>query len=368
MDELDIDWDDTERFAKYLSSSFEQSGITIGPVRSSSEIQKEATERSHAIHAAYRTLHGIVERHEQTIQARWMKKPKQKRLNILLDAWPGMAPSIHPDWDKAIQLTEMRRRQDPKYRDGYLWPYINQEAMLKPKSLLLLLQARAWHHPTNFAAGDIASINFAIASYAILPVVEEGPEFSFMVLNGATEPETYGRLVPYGNEDEYHIDPRFGNVAGQFSLGEGLLILEIQERLLNFIVACCRGILHDISGDDLTSERFPVQRPLLHLKADSEADGVTSLAVMAEEAPYRVPAHADFARVEIILGARATAARDHIWAMREDPAYFADHIAEALDHRQEGLRDTLNQRHPLFCKGNEDLVRSLAIRDIIGYV
>lgn len=46
----------------------------------------------------------------------------------VFDTWPGMAASIHPDWAKAIELSELRRRQEPKNRDGYLWPCIHQEA------------------------------------------------------------------------------------------------------------------------------------------------------------------------------------------------------------------------------------------------
>lgn len=91
-------------------------------------------------------------------------------------------------------------------------------------------------------------------------------------------------VPPRGSVQSFRVDPRFGDVAGQFLCGEGLLILEIQERLLNFLVAYCRSILHDIPDNDLTSARFPVQPPLLHLKTETETDRFTSLAVMAEEA------------------------------------------------------------------------------------
>lgn len=335
------------------------------PTLPPSEIQKQATNRSYAIHAAYRTLGNMVERHEQTIQTRWMKKSKQKRLGILLNAWPGMAPSIHPDWDRARDISQLPRRRDPKYRDGYLWPSFNQEALLKPKSLLLLLHARARNHPSHFAAGDIASIHFAIMSLAVLAVrpQEDGNDY-LMLLNGATEPDTYGKLVPWDESDPQHR-MRCGTFVKQFAPGEGLLILEIQERILKFLLACCRALLPDISPADLTCDlKFPIQPPPL-LKTNAETDGFASLAVMAAETPYRLPAHIDFARMERVLEARAAAAADHIWAMREDPAYFVDCIAEFLDHREEVVRDTDNKLHPMFRKGRESVLRSLAIRDIL---
>lgn len=39
--------------------------------------------------------------------------------------------------------------------------------------------------------------------------------------------------------------------------GEGLQVLEIQERLYGFLLACCRDILHDVSEKDLRGA--PVQ-------------------------------------------------------------------------------------------------------------
>lgn len=117
-------------------------------------------------------------------------------------------------------------------------------------------------------------------------------------------------VPPRGSVQSFRVDPRFGDVAGQFLCGEGLLILEIQERLLNFLVAYCRSILHDIPDNDLTSARFPVQPPLLHLKTETETDRFTSLAVMAEEAIRPGP------RALLVVIGVYKGARDHRPGMR----------------------------------------------------
>lgn len=86
------------------------------------------------------------------------------------------------------------------------------------------------------------------------------------------------------------------------------------------------------------SDRFPVvSEP--RLKADTEVNGFDSLAIMAAEAPYHVPAQLDFDRLILLLSARASAAEDHMWALYEDPGYFAEHVNEMKEHDSEIARN-----------------------------
>jgi hypothetical protein len=119
MDELEREQIAFTRFA----SSFPSSDLKL-PVKSASEVQKQATQRPHAIHAAYSTLGEIIEHHEKTIQTRWDKKGRQKRLSVLLDAWPDMAPVIRIDGKSLVNETASEL-QVTKDREGYLWPSMN---------------------------------------------------------------------------------------------------------------------------------------------------------------------------------------------------------------------------------------------------
>lgn len=94
--------------------------------------------------------------------------------------------------------------------------------------------------------------------------------------------------------------------------------------------------------------------------------GFESLGVMAAEAPYRVPAKLDLSRVESLLTARASAAEDHLWALREDPEYFSRVILEAKDHRQEMLKDTAGGSHPVFRHGQQDIIWSRIICRVVS--
>ncbi|KAK5989972.1 hypothetical protein PT974_08235 [Cladobotryum mycophilum] len=81
--------------------------------------------------------------------------------------------------------------------------------------------------------------------------------------------------------------------------------------------------MHDFSPEGLF--HVPI-KPEPHLKTQIETNGFESLAVMASEAPYRLPAEMDLARIGSVLGAGARAAEDHILTLREDPADFVHYL------------------------------------------
>lgn len=67
-----------------------------------------------------------------------------------------------------------------------------------------------------------------------------------MMFTGRHEPETYGELIwIYDDPDASDwLDDERGHHPG-----EGLLVLQIQDRLYKFLVDCWRAILHDISAE-----------------------------------------------------------------------------------------------------------------------
>ncbi|KAF5614861.1 hypothetical protein F25303_13982 [Fusarium sp. NRRL 25303] len=72
---------------------------------------------------------------------------------------------------------------------------------------------------------------------------------------------------------------------------------------------------------------YPVQ-PEPELPSTTQTEGLqTSLLEITFEAPYRVPTRLNFANLEKLFAARV-AAEDHVWAMREDPNYFAEQISD----------------------------------------
>ncbi|KAL1873962.1 hypothetical protein Daus18300_003836 [Diaporthe australafricana] len=298
--------------------------------REPEEVRQEINGRTGRIFTSYDTLHQILVRHEAAVQKRWMKKTRTQRLKILLEAWPDMAAVHRPDFHAFREEDIKRRKTRTHFRDHYVWPYINQEDLCKPKLLLLLLNSRGRNLPGEFAAGDIDAMHLGTKLEALKPGFLRG---YVMIMDGSLGVEEYGKLVSCDLRSDW-----MDGDQKQISPGEGLLILEAQEKLLGFLVSCCQLILHDLTEDAMFSDRFPVvSEP--RLKADTEVNGFDSLAIMAAEAPYRVPAKLDFDRLISLLSARASAAEDHMWALREDPGYFAEHVEDMKEHDPEIIRD-----------------------------
>jgi len=341
LDFGNFDWNDPASLAKLL-------GGPVPKTQSPASVRSEARKRSAKIHERFEFLRAIVERHEPTIQKRWVKKTKQQRLKILLDAWPGMPATHRPDFDAFRKESEQERIAGTKYREHFMWPSINQEDLASPKNFLLLINSRARNHPSLFAASDMASTHLGRVAKALIPIFLNE---HIMILNGATTPETYGELIAW----EDHPDAfEWMHTRKQFLPGEGLMILEIQERLLAFLAGCCCAILHDIPAETLTSTSFPIlQEP--SFKTEAKVGGFESRLVMAEEAPYRLPARVDFGAIASLLEAKASVARDRVWALREDPGYFAECVSDTREHRQEMLKDADGKAHPVFGVGKEQI-------------
>lgn len=87
---------------------------------------------------------------------------------------------------------------------------------------------------------------------------------------------------------------------------------------------------------------------------------------MAAEAPYRVPAQLDLSLVESLLAAKASAAEDHLWALREDPDYFSRTLHEAKDHRQETLKDLNGNTHPLLSRDRSQFLWAHIIGSVVS--
>ena len=127
--------------------------------------------------------------------------------------------------------------------------------------------------------------------------------------------------------------------------GETLLILECQERILDFLVSCAKGILRDL-GDELALINGPPQ-PEPPTVSEAET-GVSSLPQLTAERPYRPAAHLSFARIASIMGAKRDACEDQLWQIREDPSYFERVALDQYEHREELLCGFDREPHALF--------------------
>ncbi|KAI1447037.1 hypothetical protein F5Y02DRAFT_50465 [Annulohypoxylon stygium] len=350
-----VDWvTDSDAFG-----IFARHGKAPPPLLSPAEVRREAHEKSGKILANYRLLEEILKRHEDKIQKRWEKKSRAQRLNILLNSWPDMPISHRPDVASFIKYGGKMGCTPGQERGAFMWPYINQEDLIKPKSLPLLLNARGRNHPTNFAAADGDAMHLGHVTMAIIPGFLNQ---HVMVLNGTTRDDEYGELLAW---DDHEDAFDWMHTRRQFNPGEGLLILEAQDRLLESLIAWCRQILHDIPVGDLVSSIYPTTEHEPPHKMNADNTGAPPLATMTEEAPYRLPSDIDLIHIESLLSARVALAEDHIWSLREDPSYFSDCLFEIREHRLEMLKDVYGDIHPTLKPPREGLLWTRVVGNVL---
>lgn len=316
----------TGYFHQYYSSILERPESRHSNTRphgfSGSRLSLKIDERARNIYASYQTLREILLRHERTIQARWTRKRPSQRQKLLLELWPNMPKMHRPDF-YALRFRDCLTKIE-EYRDWYMWPYINIQDLTARNSLMLLMNSRGFCQPSKFAEVDRAALKVGL----MFGMLESIPVPGYaIILDDAETPKDYGRLIDitaYSEEDLSHLDKT------RISPYYGILVLEVQDRLLTFLVDCCKQILHDVPGKALISDKFPVLPPLPPMVTEVVN---STPAVMAAEAPYRVPVKPDFTQISSMLGAKASEAKDHFINLREDPTYFASALKTLGDYR-----------------------------------
>lgn len=195
-------------------------------------------------------------------------------------------------------------------------------------------------------------MHIGVVTECIIPVFLN---FHTMLFNGKRTEAEYAQLLHW---DDHPDAAQWCFSRRHMQPGEGLLILESQDRTMDFLVKCAKNILHDISEELMLD--FPVQ-PAPPPVADQES-GLTSLALLKAESPYRIPAHLSWDRIVSILAASRAAAEDHLWSLREDPSYFSYTMRDAREHRQELLKDTRGKAHPVLRYDREEILWARILR------
>lgn len=279
----------------------------------------------------YDLLKEILDRHEATIHSRWQSKSKAQRRATILRAWGSDIAQCHrPDWE-CVTNGKMASRGHSTFEDlkAMIWPQINQENLTNSRNMLLFLASRGRNHPANFAAADLGAMNIGIS----LKILDCGllPHY-VMMFTCHEDNASYGKLVKVDLGAKASERP---HMLQCLPVGEGLLVLKVQEGILRFLCTLARHILHDVP--DMNLFTGPVSpAPTL---SDNTVSSFASLAVMVAEAPYRVPRQLDLDRIVSLLAAKRSEAADHLRSLREDPGYFHRHVKEVSEHRLEMLVD-----------------------------
>ncbi|KAI2631937.1 hypothetical protein GGR54DRAFT_7163 [Hypoxylon sp. NC1633] len=313
--------------------------------------RNEAQTRSQHIFSSFHTLHDVLDRHETQIRKRWLKKNIEQRKRLLLNAWPGMPQDHNPHLKAHRRDRELQARHDAhhqhyghtEFRDAYMWPSINLEDLVMGNTLLRLINARGRHLPGRFAQMDAQSIHLGIevgvlwSPYFLLDSTTEFSSYIYeMILPYCADTATvYGAIQPCFYTNETQGDDLAETDA--FLVGDGMNVLEIQERLLKFLYDASKAILWDINLD---GQSGPVVAEPPALKGQTEGVWL-SLDSLARSAPYGVPEDMrtsdSLNRIKSLVSAHFAQVQERLWSLREDPAFFADMVGEFSEHQGERL-------------------------------
>ncbi|KAF2083683.1 hypothetical protein K490DRAFT_51025 [Saccharata proteae CBS 121410] len=309
-------------------------GVVPGDFATVEGIRKAALELSEGIMDQWQCLNRAFIYNHETIRKRWHKKTQKQREALLEQAWPDIAANHRPDlaavFAENVSLDPDRADLEKVGRDHrteLMWPNINLEDLSNSKLLLIYLDSRARNPPHVFATQDLDS-NFVGASFDLLRV----PWLMgyTMMFAGRTTKETYGELVAW---DGGYV-PWYNTAEGAMP-GVGLHILVIQHRILHFLFSCCTLIMHDKTKVELLGQHIPSQpEPPQLLLGEAQWQ---FQEVISAEAPYRVRPPLDLDRLVDLATSRRNATEDHIYALREDPGYFADFLRDWRDHALDNL-------------------------------
>ncbi|KAI1111095.1 hypothetical protein F5Y14DRAFT_464996 [Nemania sp. NC0429] len=322
-------------------------------------VRGQLASKTEAIFQKFHTLSDILSTSEEFIQTRWAGLNNNFRQAVLLEAWPDMPLRHRPDLS-ALQEAAGRPSfpsQVMNRRDCYLCPQINEEDFLKPERFLLLLSARGHNPPSDFACSDYMAMWLGLQTLRLTSLYLGG---YYVTLDGVDGPEHYGKLIP---SDEL---PDNFTRSSAYTPGEALLVLEAQQKILDFLLSCCESIM---SGNcyclNAPSRLHRPQPPLL---PDRSIDFHSLLLVETAKAPYCLPHKTDFNRIETILRGALSAAEDHVWMLREDSRYFAQILQEIKDHQAEpgqSLPGEVNEYEPWLRLGSEDIISTGVARTMM---
>jgi hypothetical protein len=339
----DIAARDPTAFMRDPESFLASHGYQLPSRISLSAAKKNASSYAKAIFSDWNKLQNILDRHEETIRTRWSKKSGKNRKQLFLDIWPKMPQEHRPEWKAMTAAAEKRGLTGPiqppesKYRDYFLLPQLNLEDLSGARSLLVLLNARGRNAPYVFAYSDYQNARLGVETRCINPqVIEENGNYK-MRLIGHSSATTYG--------DIYSVREGSSEGAGDVQPSNGLIILEAQSRILDFLVKCTMATLHDIAENELLSDAYPIQSALPPLSRDNGAETIT-IPALSEEGQYYVPHAMDFDPLLTLVEAKRSECEDNMWTLREDPSYFAEMAVSRAEHRQESVLDVHGQEHP----------------------
>jgi hypothetical protein len=172
------------------------------------------------------------------------------------------------------------------------------------------------------------------------------------------DPTKYGKLNRHrDNNENYCATDNYFEMCAR----SAMLVLRMQDFTLGFLVKCAADILRDIPEELLFESPVQEEPPVAEIIADDKS-GHATFSNLLMFAPYRGWQSLNFEKLHGYISATCGMHQEHVWALHEDPAYFADTLQEYEDHIP---YEWENGVHHLSQRSGEKIYRNVIVAQII---
>ncbi|OTB05125.1 hypothetical protein M426DRAFT_10968 [Hypoxylon sp. CI-4A] len=275
---------------------------------------------SESISKLHRELSNTLAIHGGSISRQWGNHQLERRNELLRNAWPNMVAARMSPYSPRLKDCPVDEKMH-----RCIWPYINLEDLSHGDRLLLFLDSRARYHPEEFFHGDHLATMLGLGNFATPTNLFATSDLLFM-----------GWFL-----SNYEMKSQLESMAldDTFGLGKRVLVLDIQEQILKFLLKCCH-LIHDIPKvqDALAgSAQLEVPREITPL-VPTNYDPI-SLQTLRTEAPYRSPLMIDLRHLHKLISAYHSDAEERFWSLRRDTDAFEKAIVGLMRHLSETDQD-----------------------------
>ena len=280
----------------------------------------------------------ILDDSQDELIARWTKKTPAKRRKLLRSVYPQLPASHRSDIQEVGDYNAFMCSAELIELNKFLVPALNLEDLASnDKHLITFMKSRARNPPCAFARSDMEAAHLAFNLH--VREIDFLPNYTMLLQNQETQ-SNYGHLLSFKDGPEAVQKLKCGLGVQP---GEGLLTLDIQCTIMEFLYDCAYKIMEDARP----SEDGPIDSA--HTDQAIKPPPMTkwpSLSRNMEEAQYSVPKKFDMKKLLSLIQAKRTQVVENLRGLREDPRYFQQVVHDWSNHRHERIQDCRGVDNP----------------------
>lgn len=292
---------------------------------SQQEAKAKLMTRIKGVMQRWNELRSLTVKSNETLKKTWMQKTRCQRKELLQEAWPEI-PKNHPELEAIGGETIAQRLRNPEGGSWKHWlvPHVNVEDLSEDQTLLSFILSKVEHHPATYAMLERLPIKCAEKWVGVYfeDFLDGSIEFRSEIgheMISITKPILSGEFP-----------------VNRMPVGQGLLVLKIQEWTLAFLVSCVKGLVSECSENGSSQSTVIADG----LRFGEVTQGQPQLSVPS----YHHPGNWCFENVNRLIRSRVETCAEHLRALQYDPEYLRQNMISQGEFMGLMGKDTLPLR------------------------